>query len=145
MAYQITISILCAIIAGIARAISNKIIFHYRTSVFRYRDWFNPEKSWRNKWKLVDGNPLKVNGKLVERYPGSSTIFVLFTDAFHLFEFIFRITFATSFILATMLLTTSNWFAFSYLVIYLIFAGTFHIFFTYFFTRQPKEHRNPNA
>ena len=122
MAYQITISILCAIIAGIARAVSNKIIFHYRTSVFRYRDWFNPEKSWRNKWKLVEGNPLKVNGKLVD-----------------------RITFAASFILATMLLTTSNWFAFSYLVIYMIFAGTFHIFFTYFFTRQPKEHKNPNA
>lgn len=89
MAYQITISILCAIIAGIARAVSNKIVFHYRSSVFRYRDWFNPEKSWRNKWKLVDGNPLKVNGKLVERYPGSSTIFVLFTDAFHIFLLIF--------------------------------------------------------
>ena len=138
MAYQITISILCAIIAGIARAVSNKIIFHYRSSVFRYKEWFNPDKSWRNKWKLENGNPKIVNGKKVERYFGSSTIFVLFTDAFHLFEFIFRIAFATSFIMATLLLTKSNWFAFSYLIIYLIFAGTFHIFFTYFFTRQPK-------
>ena len=138
MAYQITISILCAIIAGVARAVSNKIIFHYRSSVFRYKEWFNPDKSWRNKWKLENGNPKIVNGKKVERYFGSSTIFVLFTDAFHLFEFIFRIAFATSFIMATLLLTKSNWFAFSYLIIYLIFAGTFHIFFTYFFTRQPK-------
>lgn len=138
MAYQITISILCAIIAGIARAVSNKIVFHYRSSVFRYKEWFNPDKSWRNKWKLENGNPKIVNGKKVERYFGSSTIFVLFTDAFHLFEFIFRIAFATSFIMATLLLTKSNWFAFSYLIIYLIFSGTFHIFFTYFFTRQPK-------
>ena len=138
MAYQITISILCAIIAGVARAVSNKIIFHYRSSVFRYKEWFNPDKSWRNKWKLENGNPKIVNGKKVERYFGSSTIFVLFTDAFHLFEFIFRIAFASSFIMATLLLTKSNWFAFSYLIIYLIFAGTFHIFFTYFFTRQPK-------
>jgi len=138
MAYQITISILCAIIAGIARAVSNKVVFHYRSSVFRYKEWFNPDKSWRNKWKLENGNPKIVNGKKVERYFGSSTIFVLFTDAFHLFEFIFRIAFATSFIMATLLLTKSNWFAFSYLIIYLIFAGTFHIFFTYFFTRQPK-------
>jgi len=138
MAYQIIISVLCAIIAGVARAVSNKIIFHYRTSVFRYKEWFNPEKSWRNKWKLENGNPKVVNGKKVERYFGSSTIFVLFTDAFHLFEFIFRITFATSFIMATLLLSKSVWFAFSYLIDYLIFAGTFHIFFTYFFTRQPK-------
>ena len=138
MAYQITISILCAIIAGIARAVSNKVVFHYRSSVFRYKEWFNPDKSWRNKWKLENGNPKIVNGKKVERYFGSSTIFVLFTDAFHLFEFIFRIAFASSFIMATLLLTKSNWFAFSYLIIYLIFAGTFHIFFTYFFTRQPK-------
>ena len=138
MAYQITISILCAIIAGVARAVSNKIIFHYRSSVFRYKEWFNPDKSWRNKWKLENGNPKIVNGKKVERYFGSSTIFVLFTDAFHLFEFIFRIFFATSFIMATLLLSKSVWFAFSYLIIYLIFAGTFHIFFTYFFTRQPK-------
>lgn len=138
MAYQITISILCAIIAGIARAVSNKVVFHYRSSVFRYKEWFNPDKSWRNKWKLENGNPKIVNGKKVERYFGSSTIFVLFTDAFHLFEFIFRIAFATSFIMATLLLTKSNWFAFSYLIIYLIFACTFHIFFTYFFTRQPK-------
>lgn len=138
MAYQITISILCAIIAGIARAVSNKVVFHYRSSVFRYKEWFNPDKSWRNKWKLENGNPKIVNGKKVERYFGSSTIFVLFTDAFHLFEFIFRIAFATSFIMATLLLTKSNWFAFSYLIVYLIFAGTFHVFFTYFFTRQPK-------
>ena len=138
MAYQIIISVLCAIIAGVARAVSNKIIFHYRTSVFRYKEWFNPEKSWRNKWKLENGNPKVVNGKKVERYFGSSTIFVLFTDAFHLFEFLFRITFATSFITATLLLNKSVWFAFSYLIIYLIFAGTFHILFTYLFTRQPK-------
>lgn len=138
MAYQIIISVLCAIIAGVARAVSNKIIFHYRSSVFRYKEWFNPDKSWRNKWKLENGNPKVVNGKKVERYFGSSTIFVLFTDAFHLFEFIFRITFATSFIMATLLLSKSVWFAFSYLIDYLIFAGTFHIFFTYFFTRQPK-------
>jgi len=138
MAYQIIISVLCAIIAGVARAVSNKIIFHYRSSVFRYKEWFNPEKSWRNKWKLENGNPKIVNGKKVERYFGSSTVFVLFTDAFHLFEFLFRIAFAISFIMATLLLTKSNWFAFSYLVVYLIFAGTFHIFFTYLFTRQPK-------
>ena len=129
MVYSITISVLCAVIAGIARAVSNKVLFHYDHSVFKNKAWFNPKTSWRNKYKK--GNPL-----LGEKFKGSTTIFVLFTDAFHLFEFVFRITFATSFIFATLLLTNSLWFAFGYIVIYLVFAGVFHLFFTFIFNRQ---------
>jgi hypothetical protein len=53
--------------------------------------WWNPIDSWKNKWKLdALGHPILVNNKNVERYWGSSTIFVWRTDAYHFFRMLER-------------------------------------------------------
>lgn len=140
MVALIVISIITAICAGISRAVSNKMLFHYRNSIFKLNDWYNPEKSWRNKWKLNHDRTLMTDayGKYIERFKFSSTLLVMFTDAWHLFEFIFRICFATSFICIALLTNYSKWFNFGYVIVYLIFTFTFHIFFTKIFHRQTR-------
>jgi hypothetical protein len=75
---------LLLIVAGASKGVSDIISHHFSSSIFsnekKYKVTFwNPLK--KNKWK-----DKKVQGKLVERYPGSSTIFVGFTDAWHCFN-----------------------------------------------------------
>lgn len=80
---------ICLICGGLFKGLSDLLIHHYDRSIFPKigeKAWFwNPRLSWRNKWK--DGK--KENG---EKFPGSSTIFVALTDAWHLSEF-FRFAF----------------------------------------------------
>ena len=47
------------------------------------RDWWNKDKSWKNKWK--HGIP-----ELGERFFGSSTILVWLTDGWHMTQFLFH-------------------------------------------------------
>lgn len=51
--------------------------------------FWNPKESWRNKWR--GGDPA-----LGERFPGSSTIFVWTTDAYHLFRTVERMSWVGS-------------------------------------------------
>ena len=44
-------------------------------------DWWDPTFSWRNKYYAR-------SEYLGERFPGSTTIFVFVTDAWHMFQFI---------------------------------------------------------
>jgi len=73
-------------IAYIFKALSDNIKHHWYKSIFRYiknekiYNWIEPG-SWRNKWK--DGD-----SKKGERYWGSSRWFVIFTDAWHLSNFL---------------------------------------------------------
>ena len=69
--------------AAACEATMDKVQFHYFNSIFSdantYNQLFwNPNESWKNKW----ASDLKT-----ERFPGSSTIFVFTTDAWHLFKF----------------------------------------------------------
>ena len=79
-------SMLLLIVAGASKGVSDIISHHFSSSIFsnekKFKQTFwNPLKSWKNKWADE-----KVDGKLVERYLGSSTIFVGFTDAWHRFN-----------------------------------------------------------
>ncbi len=69
--------------AAASNAVMDTLSFRYEKSVFAAvgmdQVWFNPKLSWRNKWK--GGDP--ASG---EAYPGSSTVFVAFTDAWHTFK-----------------------------------------------------------
>ena len=68
---------------AIAKAVMDSIHFNYGGSVFsKWPKWFNPETSWKNKWKNGDRNQ-------GEAFPGSSTVFVSFTDGWHLFQHFF--------------------------------------------------------
>jgi len=126
MVYQIVISILLIIISGIAKAIcdlssDDKIKFKPET-------YWVKSKSWVNKWK--NGDP-----KQGEKFWGSSRWFVSFTDAWHLFGLIERISFAIAFILSGLLIASNIWFIFFALGCYILFAIIFHIFYTYIFKK----------
>jgi len=86
------------VIAGIGKAIMDTLQFHFSVSVFKnLGTWWDPRTSWTNKYKNHDPSQ-------GEAFPGSTTIFVFVTDAWHFFQFIFlRFIFA-----AMILLMLSN-------------------------------------
>ena len=70
-------------LAGVAEAHMDTLQFHFyrsRFSSFNHAFW-NPEISWRNKYKLNDP-------RYGAKFPGSTTIFVFVTDAWHLMKFL---------------------------------------------------------
>jgi len=122
MWYTYVIVGIMLIVAGISKAVQDKILYHFYESRFKTMGTFwNPEKSWENKWK--DGDPEKG-----ERFPGSSTIFVSLTDAWHLFGMIKNFTLVSAIAVAS-----NNYF---FLLGYLVLVGSFHLFFTYIFTKK---------
>lgn len=118
----IILSVVFSVVAGISKAImdlseENKLKFYKKTF------WVKSLSS-ANKWKNGD----KKQG---EKFFGSSRWFVMFTDSWHLFGFLFRASYAKAFICVGYLASINIWYLFSPLVTYIIFAGTFHIFYTY--------------
>lgn len=72
-------TVVLIILAGFLNAVMDVLNFHYSTSIFKRwnPNFWNPEVSWRNKWKNGD----KEQGP---KFIGSSTVFSLFTDGWHL-------------------------------------------------------------
>ena len=91
--------------------------------------FWHKNKSWQNKWKNGD----KKQG---ERFWLSSTFFVAQTDAWHLFGVLFRVFYAKVYICIGLLISIDIWYTFGALVVYIIFASTFHIFHTYKILRK---------
>jgi len=72
------------LIAGLSEGIMDSIQFHFkktRFSRFKNQSFWDPNISWKNKWK--NGDP-----SLGERFKFSSTLLVGLTDAWHLFKLI---------------------------------------------------------
>ena len=70
------------IMASACKGVCDSLQFHYGTSFaadFDNRQWWDPAVSWRNKYELGE----KQYG---ERFPGSATVFVFLTDAWHFFQ-----------------------------------------------------------
>lgn len=68
-----------AILAGIVEAVTDKLNFHFDSSIFvkfKNQQWWNPELSWKNKHK--EGSKFK---KWLWK-----TVFVFLTDAWHFFK-----------------------------------------------------------
>lgn len=75
-------SILCFGIAGLCEAIMDTLQFHFESSIFycfKKKFFWDPKISWYNKYKNKD--PLAG-----PRFPGSTTLFVGLTDAWHFFK-----------------------------------------------------------
>jgi len=133
----IAISSLMIILAGISKAIMDKIQFHFDKSIFsddkRFKELFwNPKISWRNKWSFN-----AQEHKLEERFLGSSTVFVWTTDAWHCFQFIlYNLVFGviglrpefTNNIVLNLLV--------SLIVFKSLFTATFELFFRYIFEKK---------
>ena len=73
----------CWILAGTCYAIKDTLAFKFKSSIFRdlNPDYWNPSKSWRNKYK----NRMAYQGPA---FIGSTTFLSFLTDAWHLFQFL---------------------------------------------------------
>lgn len=79
---MIYIGFLLFVLSGMFEAVMDKLQFHYGQSVFKnFKNqlFWDPEVSWKNKYE--DGDPMKG-----ERFFLSKSLFVGFTDAWHLFK-----------------------------------------------------------
>ena len=97
------------------------IQFKFQASIFikypKLKQWSDPQLSWRNKWK--NGDPSQG-----EKFLGSSTIFVLTTDLFHLAQS-FMISF---FILGVILYTPIYNYVVDFIILKVLFSITFEAF-----------------
>jgi len=77
------IGLVCFILAGISEGVMDTLQFHYHRSIFiKFNRYFwNPQVSWKNKYKNND--PLQG-----PKFPLSTTLFVGLTDAWHLFKLV---------------------------------------------------------
>jgi len=113
------------IFAALVKAIMDCLQFHYKDSPFakfKKQIWWNPTISWKNKWR--GGKP--ENG---EKFPGSSTIFVWTTDAWHFFQMIFLTLMFLSIVFYTPLFSVSYSWVFDFIIYRIIFGVTFTLIF----------------
>ena len=115
---QIIIPILLVILSGISKAIMDTIQFHFDKSVFK-GEWFDPNKSWNNKYTWS-------NNKFLSWLLQNPLVFL--TDAWHFFGMIQRMS-----IFSILFFHITWWWV---PILYVIFALTFHIFFTYIFIKK---------
>ena len=122
MIWQYIVIGILILIAGISKAIQDTLEFHFDTSVFKnLGNFWNPATSWKNKYK--NGDP-----KQGEAFLGSTTIFVSLTDAWHLFGLFRDFSLVGGFAIAAL----NPWL----LLGYILFFGSFHIFFTWVFPKK---------
>ncbi len=83
---SLIIGIVLVSIAGISKAIMDKLQFHYHKCIFKInpvkydQKFWDPTLSWENKYK---------EGSMIEpKFLGSTTYFVFLTDAWHFFQMI---------------------------------------------------------
>lgn len=69
------------VFAGALEGLAETLKSHYYRFAQKYPSanpgWWNPDESWRNKYKNGDPNQ-------GEKFPGSTTFFVWLTDAYHM-------------------------------------------------------------
>ena len=87
MAKSLVVVLVLLFLAHLCKGIGDDLQFHYAETVFASFDnqrFWNPDISWENKYATDnEGNLIR---PLQERFPGSSTVFVATTDAWHLLQ-----------------------------------------------------------
>ena len=119
------ISIIFLILAGFFNSIMDIIVHKWNISIFskikneKLLQFINPKLSWTNKWKNNDY-------KQGEKFIGSSTVFVMFTDLWHLCQFLMIISFIVSTIFYIPIMDNS---ILNIIVHYLAFTLSFNLFY----------------
>ena len=129
--------IICSILQGLSKAVSDKLQFHYSTSVFNSSNpmSFFGVDSWKRKYK----NGEKSEG---EAFPLSTSLLVFITDGLHFSNFIQIFSQLTGLYIA-LNLSLNPALAIYYCVGYwTIRTAVFHVFFTYIL--KSKNHVSTN-
>lgn len=119
-------------LAGVCKAVMDTLQFHYDKSVFESPNdgYWDTSLSWRNKYKNKD----KEQG---EAFWGSTTIFVAYTDGWHLFQSLFLGFIFLSVITYNPILNYEiKWL--SMLFDYFLLRGIFGLSFTLFYDKLLK-------
>lgn len=118
-------------LAPIMQAQRDTITFHLYKSIWKGRTDLDPNNSYKNKWKNGDV-------KQGEKFPGSSTIFVLFTDRWHLVDSIQLSCF--QFIIAYYQPYLPKWWGIIaiFIGIKIIYGVLFELFFSKIFIKDEK-------
>jgi hypothetical protein len=112
------------VFAGVSEAVMDTLQFHYSYSIFYYfrnKLFWDPSTSWKNKYK--NGDPLAG-----PKFPGSTTIFVGLTDAWHLFKLL-RNLFIFSGVLFIAIPCSNIWMVILWVVVARILFGLSFTFF----------------
>ena len=123
----IILSIVTALVSGIAKAIMD--LSEEGKLKFKKKSFWIKELSYINKWKNGD----KKQG---EKFFGSSRWFVSLTDAWHLFGFLFRVSYGIAFLAIGSLALYNPLLPLLAIPAYALFAVVFHIFHTYKILRK---------
>lgn len=123
--WQYVLVSLLITISAIAKSLMDTVSFHYPISIFpkltKSESYFNPIFSWSRKWK--NGDP-----KQGEAFLGSSTIFVSFTDFWHLMGLIRDFT-----LFSCIPIISENYYLF---FAYIPYRLVFHVFYTYLLIKR---------
>lgn len=106
------------VLASICEAVMDTLQFHYISSIFKNFEnnvFWDPEVSWRNKYK--DGDPKKG-----PKFLFSDTLFVGLTDAWHLFK-LFRNLFIFLGVFFLLLQFTTFWVSVIVTIVLRLFFG----------------------
>ena len=128
------LSLILVILAGFFNAVMDVLFTRFEVSVFKSfnPDWWNPAKSWKQKWKM----PLTKVSKswyssifpttYQERFPLSSTSLVWLTDAWHMAKaLMLACLFVAVTVHETIWSTSVDW-----LIYYVCFTSTFTLFYS---------------
>lgn len=123
-----------AITAPICNSIMDTLKDHFDKSIFKDKPSWNPNESWKNKWKNGDESQ-------GEKYPGSSSIFSFLSDKWHLFKSICFNAYQINFVLFGLFcyqFDKIEWYYFliSFVIYKALWMGIFHIFYTYILVKK---------
>lgn len=118
-------SFLMILLAAASKAIMDICASTFASSRLRRLNplFWDKSQSWRNKWK--NGDPQQG-----ERFLGSSTVFVSFTDAWHLFQHFFLMPLALLPIVYSQcypIVAWDYWMVTDFTIIYIAFTVSFQI------------------
>jgi hypothetical protein len=120
-----SLGIIAFALAGLFEAVMDTLQFHYSYSIFyskRNRLFWDPSISWRNKYK--DGDSTEG-----PKFPGSTTIFVGLTDAWHLFKLLRNLAIFIGVFLIALPCTTFWWCLFWVVIARMVFGFSFTFFY----------------
>jgi hypothetical protein len=127
---SLSIGIILASIAGMSKAIMDKLQFHYHKCIFKFdpvrynQNFWDPTLSWSNKYK---------EGSMTEpKFFGSTSYFVFLTDAWHLFQMLMLICLFIGIAIVSFYSVSFIFMMIKVIILRLFFGLSFTLFFNRF-------------